>query len=199
MLVQDVAFDKFKEAVTSALVFKYFDSSKPTEGSGDASSQGLGFVLTQEDHPVTHASRALAQAEQRYSQIEKELLAQVFGLEHNHQCVYGRKVILYTDHKPLVSISSKPLASKPNRLQRLFLRLQKYDAEIRYSPGREMYLAETLSRASLSVSPTDTQRSDTEKEVESIHAVDYLAISEQQLSEIKQEKAKDPTLQTLKT
>ena len=42
-----------------------------------------------------------------------------FGLEHNHQYVYGRKVILYTDHKPLVSISSKPLASAPKRLQRL--------------------------------------------------------------------------------
>ena len=68
-----------------AQVLKYFDSSKPTEGSGDASSQGLGFVLTQEDHPVTYASRALTHAEQRYSQIEKKLLALVFGLEHNHQ------------------------------------------------------------------------------------------------------------------
>ena len=121
---QDVAFDKIKEAVTTAPVLKYFDSSKPTEGSGDASSQGLGFVLTQEDHPVTYAGRALTQAEQRYSQIEKELLAKVFGLEHNHQYVYGRRVILYTDHKPLVSISSKPLASAPKRLQRLLLRLQ---------------------------------------------------------------------------
>ena len=91
--------------------------------------------------------RALTQAEQRYSQIEKELLAQVFGLEHNHQYVYGRKVILYTDHKPLMAISSKPLASAPKRLQRLLLRLQQYDAEIRYRPGREMYLADTLSRA----------------------------------------------------
>ena len=61
-----------------------------------------------------------------------------------------------------------------------------------------MYLADTLSRAYLSQSPTDTQRSETAKEVESIHVVDYLAISEQQLSEIKQETAKDPTLQTLK-
>ena len=61
-----------------------------------------------------------------------------------------------------------------------------------------MYLADTLSRAYLSLSPTDTLRSETEKEVESIHAVYYLAISEQQLSEIKQETAKDPTLQTLK-
>ena len=271
---QDVAFDKIKEAVTSAPVLKFFDSSKPTEGSGaisypvssgflvsgatpgrlwghrknsifligcsvtvaivlpqkscgnkircpqslpvvapltkkpedsgyeigsgDASSQGLGFVLTQEDHPVTYASRALTQAEQHDSQIEKELLAQVFGLEHNHQYVYGRKVILYTDHKPLVSISRKPLASAPKRLQRLLLRLQQYDTEIRYRPGREMYLADTLSRAYLSLSPTDTQRSETQKEVESIHAVDYLAISEQQLTEIKQETAKDPTVQTLK-
>ena len=178
---QDAAFNKIKETVASAPVLKYFDSSKPTEGSGDASSQGLGFVLTQEDHPVTYASRALTQAEQRYSQIEKELLAQVFGLEHNHQYVYGRKVILYTDHKPLVSISSKPLASAPKRLQRLLLRLQQYVAEIRYRPEREMYLADTLS------SPTDTLRSETEKEVEIIHAVDFRAISEQQLSEIKQQ------------
>ena len=70
----DVAFAKIKEVVTSAPVLKYFDSSKPTQGSGDASSQGLGFVLTQEDHPVTYASRALTQAEQRYSQIEKDAL-----------------------------------------------------------------------------------------------------------------------------
>ena len=163
---QDVAFDKIKEAVTSAPVLKYFDSSKPTEGSGDASSQGLGFVLTQEDHAVTYASRALTEAEQRYSQIEKELLAQVFGLEHNHKYTCGRKVILYTDHKPLVSISSNPLASAPKRLQRLLLRLQQFDAEISYRPGREMYLADTLSRAYLSLSPTDTQRLETEKEVE---------------------------------
>ena len=61
-----------------------------------------------------------------------------------------------------------------------------------------MYLADTISRAYLSLSPTDTQILETEKEVESIHAVDYLATSEQQQSEIKQETAKDPTLQTLK-
>ena len=89
---KDVAFDKIKEAVTSAPVLKYFDSSKPTEGSGDASSQGLGFVLTQEDHPVTYASQALTQAEKHYSEIEKELLAQVFGLELNHQYIMAEKL-----------------------------------------------------------------------------------------------------------
>ena len=56
-----------------------------------------------------------------------------------------------------------------------------------------MYLADTLSRAYL---PT-TDRSSTEKEVERIHAVDFLAISEPQLVEIQQETAADPVLQSL--
>ena len=59
----------------------------------------------QEGQPVTYVSRALTPAEQRYSQIEKELLAQVFGLEHNHHYTFGRRVILWIYHKvhkPLV-------------------------------------------------------------------------------------------------
>ena len=106
--------------------------------------------------------------------------------------------MLYTDHKPLVSISCKPLASAPKRLQRLLLRLYQYDVEIRYRPGQEMYLADTLSRAYQSPNEEEPERSETEKEVESIHAVEYLAISEVQLNEIKQETARDSTLQTLK-
>ena len=64
------------------------------------------------------------------------------------------------------------------------------------SPNVNAFLDTIKSLVSLR--PTDTPRSETGKEVESIHAVDYLAISKQQLSEIKQETAKDPTLQTLK-
>ncbi|XP_022793604.1 uncharacterized protein K02A2.6-like [Stylophora pistillata] len=56
-----------------------------------------------------------------------------------------------------------------------------------------MYFADTLSRAYL----TTTDRSPTEKEVERIHAVDFLAISEPQLPEIQQETATDPVLQSL--
>ena len=157
---QDEAFERIRAAVTTAPVLQYFDSSKPTQSCGDTSSQGLGFVLTQEDHPISYASWALTAAEQRYSQIEKELLAQVFGLEHNHYYTYGRRIILWTDHKPLVSIATKPLASTPKHLQRLLLRLQQYDIEIKYRPGKEMYLADTLSRAFLQ----NNHRSEVEKE-----------------------------------
>ena len=54
------------------------------------SQDGLGFVLTQEGQQVTSANRALTPAEQRYSQIEKELLAQVFGLEYYPHYTFGR-------------------------------------------------------------------------------------------------------------
>ena len=63
---QDEAFERIKAAVTTAPVLQYFDSSKPTQSCGDTSSQGLGFVLTQEDHRISYASRALTAAEQRY-------------------------------------------------------------------------------------------------------------------------------------
>ena len=105
----------------------------------------------QNGQPVSYSSRALTVSEKKYSQIEKELLARVFGVERNHQLVYGRKIVLWSDHKPLETISKKPLATAPKRLQRLLLRLQQYDFEIRYKPGPEMYLSDTLSRAYLKV------------------------------------------------
>jgi hypothetical protein len=189
----DEAFEKIKGMVSSTPLLKYFNPSDPTEGQGDASSTGLGFVLTQNDQPVTFASRALTSAETRYSQVEKELLALVFGLEHNHQYVYGRKITLWTDHKPLVSISRKPLATAPKRLQRLLLRLQQYDTEIHYKPGKEMYVPDTLSRAHLK----SCQRSETEEETEHVHAMAFLPMSQVQFEELKKESTKDDTIQLL--
>ena len=98
------------------------------------------------------------------------MLAQGFGVERNHQYVYGWKVVLWSDHKPLETIYKKPLAAAPKRLQRMFLRLQQCDVEIRCKPGPEMHLADTLSRAYL---PT-TVRSPAEQETERIHTVDFL-------------------------
>ena len=191
-----MTFADIQKAICEAQVLKYFDHKAATEGPADASSKGLGFVLMQEGRPVSYASRALTPAEQNYSQIEKELLAQVFGVEHHHTYVYGREITLWTDHKPLVSIVSKPLASAPKRLQRLLLRLQSYDVKICYKPGKEIVLADTLSRAYLPTS--ERQKSATEEEVETIHMSNYLPISEPQLKEIQRETKCDSTLQALK-
>ena len=185
------AFEHIKQSLSQAPVLKYFDINCETEGQGDASEAGLGFALLQKGLPVMYASRALTDAERNYSQIEKELLAQVFGLERHRLYTYGRKIVLWTDHKPLVAISKKPSVSAPKRLQNLLTRLRQYDVEIRYKPGSEMYLADTLSRAFL------TDNGPVEREIESVHLAD-LAVSEKQLNEIQIATASDPGLQTVK-
>ena len=78
---------------------------------------------------------------ERYAQIEKEMLAIVFGVERFEQYVYGRPVHVETDHKPLESIFKKSLISAPKRLQRMLLRLQKFDLFVSYKKGSEMVLA----------------------------------------------------------
>jgi len=71
----------------------------------DACEYGLGAAIFQECRPIiVYASRTLTDSERRYAQIEKEMLALVYGLEKFHQYTYGRHLDVVTDHKPLVAI-----------------------------------------------------------------------------------------------
>ena len=125
--------------MSSQPVLKFFDPSKPVKLQLDASKSGLGACILQDGHPIAYASRSLIQAEEYYAQIEKELLALVFGCERFNHFVYGRPVDVMSEHKPLVSITKKPLVSSSPRLQRLLLRLQKYEVNITYVPGKHIH------------------------------------------------------------
>jgi hypothetical protein len=145
---QTKAMSDIKELLTNAPVLQYFDVNKETTLQTDASKSGLGAVLLQDGHPIAYASKALSETEQNYPQIDKELLAIVFGCEKFHGYVYGRPINIQTDHNPLVSIVKKELHKASPRLQRLLLRLLKYNINrITYIPGKYLYLADTLSRA----------------------------------------------------
>ncbi|CAB4010198.1 Hypothetical predicted protein [Paramuricea clavata] len=126
---QQKAFQDIKDTLTKdeGPVLKSFDVSKPVTISCDASPTGLRAVLLQDGYPVAYASRSLTETESRYAQIEKELLAVQFSLDRFHQYVYGKEVIVESDHKPLEMIAKKSLALAPPRLQRLLLRIQKYN------------------------------------------------------------------------
>ena len=114
----------------------------------DASEKGLGATLLQNGQPVAFASRTLV--EQRYAQIEKECLAIVFACTKLSQYITRTELItVESDHKPLQSIFKKSLLSAPGRLERMILRLQKYNIDVVYKPGSQMYLADHLSRAYL--------------------------------------------------
>ena len=126
---------------------QYCDVTKPLTLQVDVLEKGLGAVLYQDKGPVACACKAMNDTQQNYAQIEKELLAIVFGCKRFHQYIYGKHVVIETDHKPLEAIFLKPLSQAPSRLQRMMLQLQGYDIELLYKKGSEMYIVDALSRA----------------------------------------------------
>ena len=91
------------QLVLSTSVLAYYDVTKPTVVSADASSYGIGRVIMQEGKPVAFCSRSLTPAEQRYAQIEKECLAGLWACDKFDRYLCGLcQFKLITYHKPLV-------------------------------------------------------------------------------------------------
>lgn len=119
----------------------------------------------------------------------------MFGLEKFNQYVYGKCVDVESDHKPLEAISKKSLCHAPPRLQRMLLRLQRYDFTLRYKPGKEMVIADTLSRACTTGDTTDRM----EEELKcAVHLILSTGMSEVWLQEIKEATNEDQSMQKLK-
>ena len=91
---QSTAFTECKRLLTSVPVLAHFSGDKELTLECDASPYGLGAVIMQREdgveRPTAYASRSLHPAETRYSQLEKETLAVVFGVKKFHAYVYGR-------------------------------------------------------------------------------------------------------------
>ncbi|KAL0149263.1 hypothetical protein M9458_055497 [Cirrhinus mrigala] len=160
----------------------------------DASKSGLGAVLLQQDKPVAYASKSLNSTEQNYAQIEKELYAVLFGCKRFHEYMYGRKVTVESDHKPLEAILKKPLASAPPRLQRMILQLQKYDIHILHKPGKQIPVADTLSRKSIEYHD-DSLSEGMDAQVHTLIA--NIQVSDNKLKEMIAATAQDTQLTTL--
>ncbi len=104
---ENQAFQNIKTALWNAPVLQYYDVNQPVTLSVDASTKGLGAAILQKK-VVAYATRALTPTEQRYAQIEKEMLAVVFGCTRFHQMIYGKtNVTIQTDHKPLEALHGK--------------------------------------------------------------------------------------------
>lgn len=129
----------------------------------------------QEGKPVAYASRGLSDAERNYAVIEKELLGVVYACEKFHSYIYGRPIKVITDHKPNVSVMAKQISSiNSSRLQRLRLKLLKYDIQIQYQPGKCLHVADYLSR-----NISNEKIVDDEEMKDVVHSVEkYLRMSE---------------------
>ena len=178
-------------------MLKFYDVTKEVTIECDASLTGLGASLLQEGQPVAFASRALTATEVRYAQIEKELLSVVFACERFDTYLFGRDVVhVKTDHQPLESIFKKDLGSTPKRLQRMLLRLQRDNLDVKYQKGAKMVMSDPLSRAYVDEPPNRTEFCN---ELEEIVLMDDLPISETRLKDFKEATACDNDIQILMT
>ena len=190
---QTRSFQKIKALIAKAneTPLRYYDRTKPVKVQADASLRGLGACLIQEfkgeDQPIAFASKSLTDAETRYANIERELLAIVFACQRFSTYLLGRSFIAESDHKPLEMIAMKNLANAPPRLQRMLLELQRYDVTIKYRPGQQMQLADALSRCPARASP----------EIKLDMRVDYIAFTKPWIEKLKDSTQRDPILGTV--
>lgn len=155
-IVHETAFNNIKKKITEAPVLQNFNPDVSIVIQCDASKDGLGCCLLQNGKPVSFASRSLTSSEQNFSQIEKELLSVVWSTRKFHYYIYGQKCTILNDHKPLESLLKKPIHEVPSpRLQRLKLKLLRYDLDFKYLKGKLMFIADLLSRSYLECKDTD--------------------------------------------
>ena len=196
--VEQGAFEKLKEMLCSNKVLTFYDPEKCVKLDTDASSYGLGAVLSHVDsegneRPIEFISRTLSEAEKRYSQIDKEALGIVWAIKRFNQYLLGRHFTLVTDHQPLVQIfSKKKLISEmtANRLARYAVFLQNYDYSIQYRNTKNHANADALSRFPRRVSHTG------EKVKEDVFQISC-DVSLLDAKKVTMETAKDPFLKKI--
>ena len=162
--VEEASFKELKKLLCSERVLTFYDPALPLKLDTDASSVGLGAVLshimpTGEEKPIEYISRTLSAAEKNYAQIDKEGLAIVWGVKRFYLYLYGRKFKLVTDHKPLVYIfgANKMPNLGTSRVIRWALFLMEYDFEIVYRKTKDHANCDMLSRL-----PVDVKHSEDE-------------------------------------
>ena len=92
------------------------------------------------------------------------------------------------------AIVTKPLYRAPIRLQRMLLRLQQYDISVVHKHGKQMYIADALSRATNSTQECKDGDTATD-DIFHVHII--LPATQEKLNHIQNATEKDPELQVL--
>ena len=158
------AFKTLKNVIVKDVMLKYFDSNLPIYIETDASKKGIGVVLLQPDNsventshtevpnnlrPVFYASKTLTATVSNYSNIEHEMLGVVFSMLHFKHFIYRRQVHIFTDHKPLITLFAKNLATTSPRFYRMLIKILDYVVDLHHEEGNKMHLSDAISRLSV--------------------------------------------------
>jgi hypothetical protein len=146
------AFLQLKSILTAAPVLTMPEYSEEFVIFCDASDIGVGATLAQggetpqTQRTVAYFSQKLTSCQKRYSVTERECLAVLLAIGKFRHFIQGTHFTVITDHSALQWL----LAMKTpvsNRLCRWIMELQQYDFTIKHRKGKNMEIADGLSRA----------------------------------------------------
>lgn len=146
-----LAFEALKSALVDQALLAHPDFSQPFLLSVDASTSGLGAVLSQVQdgtaiaRPIAFASKSLNHAQSKYPAHRLEFLAMKWAIHDKFShWLRGHKFTVWTDNNPLKYILTKPRLDACK--QRWVAKLAPFDFDIQYIPGPKNVVADALSR-----------------------------------------------------
>ena len=163
----------------TAPVLAFADFKKPFLLETDASIEGLGAVLSQEQddgryHPVAYASRGLKGGELKYHSSKLEFLALKWAMtEQFREYLQYQPFLVRTDNNPLTYVLTMPNLDAVRH--RWVAAMAGYNFEIQYVRGSDNKVANALSHVGGCLDADDVKElldQSTIKELLS-HAVHY--------------------------
>ena len=147
------AFQNLKAALTSPPILAYPSESDAFILDTDASSVGIGAVLSQvqngTERVIAYFSRVLNPAERNYCVTRRELLAMVCAVNHFHHYLCGRHFLVRFDHGSLRWLMN--FRNLEGQMGRWLAFLNNYDFVIQHRPGKSHGNADALSHRSCTV------------------------------------------------
>ena len=149
---QGAAFQKLKDALSSAPVLHFPHFSRQFLDHTDASEQGVGVFLA---HPskgrtddkevdiVACCSKRFSPSQGHYSPTMQECLAVVYAPAHWRPYLWGRHFTCCTDHQALTYLYH--MRDTSTLLTRWAICLQKYDVTVKHVPRKLHVVPDTLS------------------------------------------------------
>ena len=142
------SFNILKDKLISSPILSYPDSDLEFYLNTDASTTGLGAILSQKQNNkevvIQYLSRTLNSAERKYSTSERECLATVWAVKSLRPYLLGSKFTIITDHSALQWLYRQK--DPTGKLGRWSLILQSYTFTIQHRPCTQMRHADVLSR-----------------------------------------------------
>ena len=145
-----LAFDLLKKLCTETPDLAYADYTKTFKVHTDASEDGLGAVLYQDQDDETtrviaYASRSLKKSEQRYHSSKLEFLTLKWAItDQFDEYLYGGTFEVHMDNNPLTYVLTT--AKLDAMGQRWVASLANYNFTIQYHSGKQNIDADALSR-----------------------------------------------------